>query len=172
MKKIWSAVLALALCLFAFAALAEGSPSITMADLISVKDQVEGLELSIPDNQTITITQLMKLSQAGSAADYFGDETVESFIVDEFFAVAFEKIPAFPRAAREKEVLVPVSFKVTRSYENGEMVIVKLGMLNGAEMEWLSFEAAVENNRITIEMKPEELAALLGRTVLVAVLSK
>lgn len=172
MKKIWSAVLALALCLFAFAALAEGAPSITMADLISVKDQVEGLELSIPDNQTITITQLMKLSQARSAAEYFGDETVENFLVDEFFAVAFEKIPVFSQEARGKGVLVPVSFKVTRSYENGEQVIVKLGILKGAEMEWLSFDAVAENNRITIEMKPEELAALLGRIVLVAVLSK
>lgn len=165
MKKMLSIILALVLCLSAVSAIAEAVPSITTADLIDVEEQVEGLELSLPEDQAAADEQLAVLADAASVEEYFGDESVANATVDEFFAIEVEEVP-------ETEELIPVSFKASKEYNDGDEVIVMIGIVNGENVEWTAFDGVAEGNKVTIEVEPEFLNTLKEATVLVAILSK
>jgi len=166
MKKMLSIILALVLCLSAVSAIAEAASSITADDLIDVEEQVEGLELSLPEDQTAADEQLKALTEAASIEEYFGDEAVADATVDELFAIAVEEVPA------EAAELIPVSFKASKEYKDGDEVIVMIGVVNGENVEWTAFNGVAEGNKVTIEVEPEFLNTLKEATVLVAILSK
>lgn len=165
MKKMLNIILALVLCLSAVSAIAEAVPSITTADLIDVEEQVEGLVLSLPEDQAAANEQLKDLTEAASVEEYFGDEAAADATVDEFFAIAVEEVP-------ESSELIPVSFKASKEYKDGDEVIVMIGIVNGENVEWTAFNGVAEGNKVTIEVEPEFLNTLKEATVLVAILSK
>lgn len=164
MKKMLSIILALVLCLSVVSAIAE-TPSITVADLIDVSEQVEGLVLEIPEDQTAAEEELKAVAEAASVAEYFGDEAAADTDVDEFFAL---KVIAVP----ETEELIPVTFKVTKEYAEDAKVIVMVGIVTEEKVEWTAFEGTADGNAVTIMVEPAFLNTLKEATVLVAILSK
>ncbi len=163
MKKMLSVILALVLCLSVVSAVAE-TASITTDALVNVDEQVEGLELKIPEDQTAAEVELDALKNA-AVADYFGDETVADAVVDEFFALEVVATP-------DTTELVPVTFKVAKEYAADAKVIVMVGIVEAENVTWTAFEGAAEGNAVTIMVAPEYLETLKDATVLVAILSK
>lgn len=166
MKKLVSIILALALCLSTVAAIAEAVPSITTADLIELDEQIEGLELAVAEDQSVAEAELEKLAAADSVKDYFGVEEAEGKNVDEFFALEVIEYPA------ELE-LIPITIGASREYEEGEEVIVLVGIPDEENnVAWSAFTAVAESNKVTFEVTPEFAEIMKATTPIIAILSK
>ena len=197
MKKI--VCLMLALLMLASVAVAE-SPSKSVADLNRFTVSTEGkgstnatlgIVVTTEANRTlreyaeavaVCQQEMAKLTEAGNMADYFGEVTdVDGNEVDleeKLGADAddplsvFEFYPVVASGFKKGCGLVTVSMQFATAYEEGQKVLVLIGLISEENIAWKAFDGESVNGGVQVGLPEEIIMQIQNGKALMAVVSK
>ena len=198
MKKLISVLLAMVLCLSAFAATAAlYSPGVSALAKVEVETAVpadDDFAVEVPayeeldeNDQALVAAEIEKLNAAKDVAEYFGAvKDAEGNEVDLAAALEAENLVVSEFAELKVEgykeeygdVTVTLTFATPYDAEKEPTVAVLIGVvttyIDGTQnVEWKPFDGEVqEDGSVKIVMKPEDVKAIEGETALIAVVSK